>query len=141
LEARSMRKGCMATGRKQAERPAVSEKEFQRQVIALARFCGWRCAHFRTARVQRGDGSVYHATPVQADGSGWPDLCLVHARRRLILHVELKTDKGPLSPDQKVWLRAIADAGGIAEVWRPSGWGRIEAILKGEVVPCSNFNP
>src|SRR5688572_18963769 len=72
--------------------PRVTEREFQRDVIALAKANGWLVAHFRTARTVRRDGTVRYQTPVQADGAGYPDLVLL--RGSVMLVAELKTDMG-----------------------------------------------
>ena len=63
------------------------EDDWQRQVVDLARLRGWRVAHFRPARTERG-----WRTPVEADGAGFPDLLLVRGAQ--LLAVELKTDAG-----------------------------------------------
>lgn len=43
------------------------ERQWQAQVIELARILGWRVAHFRPALTKHG-----WRTPVQADGAGFP---------------------------------------------------------------------
>lgn len=106
----------------------ISEAEFQRQVLQLAKLCGWRRAHFRPGLTQSGRW----VTPVQGDGQGFPDLVLVHPGRGLLLFVELKTDKGRETTEQRAWLEALARAGARAETWRPRDWPHIERVLKGE---------
>jgi hypothetical protein len=76
------------------------EEAFQQQVIDLAHLYGWRVAHFRPARTDRG-----WRTPVAADGAGFPDLVLV--RDAEIIFAELKTDKGRLRDEQAVWIAAL----------------------------------
>jgi hypothetical protein len=44
----------------------------ERQVLELAKICGWRTAHFRPAKTSKG-----WRTPVSGDGAGLPDLILV----------------------------------------------------------------
>lgn len=109
-----------------AQQP-ITEAEFQRQVIALAHICGWRVAHFRAARTSSG-----WRTAVEADGAGWPDLVLVHPRRRKVLYRELKSERGDLSAAQYEWLAALESAGQDAGVWRPGHWPLIEQTLTGE---------
>jgi hypothetical protein len=82
----------------------VTEAEFQDQVIHLARLYGWRCAHFRPARTEKG-----WRTPVQADGKGFPDLVLVRGPE--LIAAELKADKGRVSPEQQAWLDAFTAVG------------------------------
>jgi len=95
------------------------EELFQRQVIDLAAFLGWRCAHFRVARTARG-----WRTPVQGH-NGFPDLVL--ARDGRVLFAELKAGKGKATADQLAWLNAIGDN---AYLWTPKDWPAIEAVLR-----------
>jgi hypothetical protein len=123
----------------------LRESAFQGQVIDLARYTGWRVAHFRTARTERG-----WRTAVAADGAGFVDLVLVRGPE--LLFVELKTRTGRASSEQREWLdalsrvdqavqyvlRAARDVGlelelePLVEVylWRPADWDAIEVRLK-----------
>jgi len=109
--------------------PAISEKEFQQQVLALAKHTGWLRAHFRPARVLRHGVEVYE-TPVDADGKGFPDCVLVHRKRGLII-CELKSATGKLTLEQRKWLSAFEACGIRTFVWRPSMWKEIEEVLMG----------
>lgn len=106
----------------------ISEEKFKSQILELAQYCGWKRAHFRPA--QKKDGTWY--TPVEGDGKGFPDLVLVHRRRRLCLWVELKSDTGKVSAEQLDWINCLMDAGQRVAVWRPHMWDMIELLLKGE---------
>lgn len=105
-----------------------SEREFQDEVIALAQSHGWQVAHFRTVHIARADGSTYYATPVQADGEGFPDLILV--RPGAIIAAELKSQKGKPTAKQTEWLDAFAAAGVTAAIWRPADMKAIEEALR-----------
>jgi hypothetical protein len=105
----------------------VTEAEWTAQVIRLAQERGFLVAHFRTARIARPDGSVYYQTPVQADGTGFPDLVLVRER---VLWVELKTDKGSLRKEQKEWMRQLQFARQECYVWRPRDLPEILKVLQ-----------
>jgi hypothetical protein len=105
----------------------ISEDTFQQHVLNVAEDNGWLRAHFRTVRIARADGSFYYATPVQADGEGFPDLVLVRER---IIYAELKSEIGILRPEQEVWKKAIEAAGGEYYLWRPSDWAEINKILR-----------
>lgn len=107
---------------KASKLPAMSEKEFQAQVIQLARLHGWIVAHFRPAQTRKGKW----VTPVAADGKGYPDLVLVRDR---VIFAELKTDTGKLTPEQEQWHERLKAAGAQAEVWRPMFFQLIEAAL------------
>jgi Protein of unknown function (DUF5131)/VRR-NUC domain len=133
----SARQGVSGMTRRHRSAKAIlagpTEAEFTAQVIALARRLGWRVAHFRAARTDRG-----WRTPVQGDGAGFPDLVLARPAGHLtevglelrptpsrqIIFAELKTDTGRVSPEQQAWLDA---SGGV--VWRPRDWNLIVDAL------------
>lgn len=99
--------------RERVEVGAVTEKEFQGQVLALARLSGWRCYHTHDSR---------RSTP------GFPDLVLVRAP--LVVFAELKTEEGEVRPEQRDWLDALEGCEGVgARLWRPSDWPEIEEVL------------
>lgn len=106
----------------------MKESDFQNTVIELAHLYGWMVAHFRTARIQRKDGSVYYATPVQADGEGFPDLIMLRGLEMVI--AEIKSDKGILSEAQRDWIAAWGQVTKDVYVWRPKDWDEIEKRLK-----------
>lgn len=89
----------------------LSEKQWQAQVIELARTLGWR-----------------HYHPLRSKGSpaGWPDLVL--CRERLV-HLELKTESGSLSPAQRDWIRALHTAGAEVYVARPRHLQTLATVL------------
>ena len=101
---------------------SVSEAEWQRDVIDLARTLGWRIAHFRPALTKHG-----WRTPVAADGAGFPDLILVRDR---VIAAELKSRTGKTSAEQDAWLAAFAAAGAEAHVWRPDDTDQVLATLR-----------
>ena len=108
---------------------ALTEAQFQEQVIDLARLAGWRVAHFRTARTAKG-----WRTPVAADGAGFPDLLL--ARGGCLLIAELKSEQGRLSTEQRAWLISLRAVPGIdVRVWRPSDWPVIQQTLTSKETP------
>ena len=87
---------------------AMSEEDLLTCCINLAQLLGWRVAHFRPARTAKG-----WRTAMQGD-TGFPDLVLVEPRDRWmrpIMWVELKSEKGTLSPDQEAWRDALLLAG------------------------------
>ena len=102
---------------------SLTERQWQRQVLDAARYCGWLRAHFRPAQTARG-----WRTPVEGDGAGFPDLVLVRGHR--LLFVELKSDRGRVSPAQQAWLDALRRASVEVHVWRPSDWARVEEVLR-----------
>jgi hypothetical protein len=99
-----------------------TEAEFQRQVVRLAKLYQWRVVHYRPSLNRSGKWS----TPVQGDKGG-PDLLLAKGGKVLLL--ELKTEAGRLRPEQRAWQAA---AGGNYWCVRPSDWGRLVEVLRGE---------
>ena len=89
----------------------LTEDEFQKQVIHLAKLHNWL---------------NYHTHDSRRSEPGFPDLVLVRDR---VLYVELKTDKGRTSKAQQAWISALNEAGGDAQVWRPRDWDEIERTL------------
>lgn len=100
----------------------VSEAEFQKAVISLAKLHGWRVMHTRTVQVGKN-----HFTPLVGD-RGFPDLVMVHPTRGCIF-VELKTDRGRVSEHQVDWLDQLEKAGMEVHVWRPQNWDEITVRL------------
>jgi hypothetical protein len=98
------------------QKPRISEKEFQAQVVALARRCGFR---------------VYHTYNSRRSAAGFPDLVLVHAGRGEIVYAELKVPPNKLTPEQAAWIEALRAAGQRAFVWTPDDWTTIEETLIG----------
>jgi hypothetical protein len=96
--------------------PKISEADFKDMVISIAKRYGWLVHHDLPSMNRRGAW----ATHVQGD-TGFPDLFMVHpfqGGRPLV--IELKAEKGKLTPGQKIWLNACELAGCHAAVWKPS---------------------
>lgn len=105
-----------------------SEREFQEQVVQLARLRGWRVLWVRPVRVQRRGGAVYHETPFGADGKGWPDLFLLRKGQKLAL--ELKVKKNRPTDAQKAWIAELNAARIPTFVLYPKDWPEIEELLR-----------
>jgi hypothetical protein len=91
----------------------ITEREFQKQVLQLASMLGWR---------------AYHPQLSKWSEKGWPDLVL--ARPPRLLFVELKSDRGKVSPHQDEWLRLLTACGQEAAVWRPADFDAIARVLQ-----------
>lgn len=94
-----------------------SEKEFQENVVALAKTLGYM---------------VYHPYDSRRSTPGYPDLTLVKGRR--LIMAELKTATGKVSAHQQEWIDALGQVDGQLQVvvWRPEHWldGTIERVLR-----------
>ena len=94
---------------------AMSEADFKDILISVAKRYGWLVHHDLPAQNSRGKW----ATHVQGD-VGFPDLLLIHPNSGKLFAIELKSDKGKLTPGQKIWLLAFEKAGIYNAVLKPS---------------------
>jgi hypothetical protein len=109
----------------------MSEREFQAAVMELAQLSGWETLHCRTSMQQ----GRYLTATTGTMAKGWPDLVLAHPKLRRLLFVELKSDRGRLTPDQERVHAALWEAVGYdVAVWRPRDWPHIEATLTSKQV-------
>jgi hypothetical protein len=90
----------------------VTEKQFQSQVVELAKTLRW---------------SVYHTFDSRHSTAGYPDLTLVRER---IIFAELKVGRGKLSPAQIEWRDLLVNAGASWCLWRPADWDAIVHTLR-----------
>ena len=116
-----------------------TEREFQAQVMDLARRGGWTCG---AKDVDELGGLTYHSVSVMAQSErGWPDLVLIRRRDRRLIFAELKRENGELSPRQAAilgllrCLRTPGDAiNGLTRIqvaiWRPSDFEAIREVLR-----------
>lgn len=98
---------------------AVTERDWQDQVVDLARMLGWDHA--------------YHTFDSRRSAFGFPDLVLARDR---ILFLELKTETGNLSDAQRGWLTALLEAGGEAYVARPRDLDLVAYVLTSRCTPA-----
>ena len=93
-------------------RPPLSERDFLRQVTALAGLGGWR---------------VFHPWLSVHSAAGVPDLICVKAGQPIVF-AELKTAVGKVTPAQQYWLDLLAAVPSVeVYLWRPADWSAIEA--------------
>lgn len=103
--------------------PRASELECEATILQAARAAGWRCHSERPAMNAKGNWS----TPIKGD-AGFPDLVLVHQRRRLVVLAELKRWPNDIEPEQIKWREAFLQAAGMTVHlwWVPE---QLDAIL------------
>lgn len=114
----------------------MTEADLQRTVCEMLTLFGWRWAHFRPARTEKGWRTAMSGHP------GFPDIVAVRGQvgDASIKFIELKGPKGRLTKDQCAWLAMLNNAGGESytpygaktHVWFPSDLesGLIEAELR-----------
>ena len=90
----------------------ITEKQFQSQVVRIAKVFGWM---------------AYHTYDSRRSEPGFPDLVLVRER---VMFRELKTEKGRLTPAQKLWGERLKSAGSDYDIWRPSMKYKIQDDLR-----------
>lgn len=95
----------------------ISEAAFQSVVTDYAELVGWTWCHFRPARTDKGYRTA------MSGRKGFPDLVFAHSGR--VLFVELKTQRGVVSADQRHWLDQLGEH---ARLWRPADWNSGEII-------------
>jgi len=92
----------------------INERTFQAAIVELAKLTGWKS---------------YHTHDSRRSEAGFPDLVMTRSSR--LIAVELKTEKGRLTEDQRGWLEALASCPGVeVHVWRPGDWDAIERTLR-----------
>ncbi len=92
-----------------------TEKDFQAQVLEVAKLNGWL---------------IYHTYDSRRSSPGFPDLVLV--KPPLVVFAEIKSDAGKVTPAQDGWLGALSGCSEkITGVWRPSDWDEIVDVLSG----------
>lgn len=89
----------------------MSEADFQQRITDL---CDW--LHLRW----------HHETDSRRSRAGFPDLVIVGYRT---IWVELKSDKGKLSFDQRGWLDDLRESGQEVYLWRPQDWEGARKVL------------
>ena len=96
----------------------MSEAELLALVQDYAELKGWYWSHEYDSRRK--------ARRSHLTGIGAPDLLLVRER---VVHAELKSARGKLSPTQAEWRRRLEACGAEYYVWRPDDWPAIQRVL------------
>lgn len=91
----------------------MTETQFQTRITDLCDYLGLKWHHEVDSRKSK---------------RGWPDLVI--AGPSGVLFVELKTETGRISTEQRQWLDHLVTAGAHVRVWRPQHWADIAHDLK-----------
>lgn len=105
---------------------ALTEEQWQQQVVQLAGFYRWRHLHVRRT-IGRGKRWTTSTNVV-----GWPDLLLWHEQQQRVVAAELKSERGPVRPEQLEVLASLEAAGIETYVWRPSDLDEVQRALSGK---------
>ena len=107
---------------------AMTEDQFEDWLVEYAQLTGWLVHVERKAQSARG-----WRTPIKGN-AGFPDVVLV--RGGVVIFAELKSERGTLSAQQKVWGRFLRHAMEVAGggvwycVWQPRDRDTIEGALR-----------
>lgn len=99
----------------------MTEKDWQGLVVAAATVHGWWVFHPHDSR---------RSTP------GWPDLALLRPPEFIL--VELKSDRGRVTPEQRQVLGMLDACGVEAFVWRPVDEPDVMARLRRKRSPSTS---
>lgn len=102
---------------------AISEAEWQEQVLQLAHYLGWQHLHVRRA-IGKGKQWVT-ATNLK----GWFDLLLWHPPKGGLIAAELKSEDGEWEADQQAVAASFQAAGFATYLWRPSDLDQVRQVL------------
>jgi hypothetical protein len=120
----------------------LTEAQFQQRIVQYAELCGWLVSHVQSVTMNGKGGRVIRQTPA---AKGFPDLVMV--RRGEVWFMEVKSEKGSVSDDQRRWLQELAriernwngrkvppehvhnGARGVVVV-RPRHWDWIQGVLR-----------
>jgi hypothetical protein len=92
----------------------ISEKQWMTTILEMATAHGWELR--------------YHTYDSRRSSRGFPDLVLVRPPR--ILFVEVKKERGKLTRDQEVWMKALEMCPMVESyVWKPSDGDEAERVL------------
>ena len=92
----------------------MSEADLQSAIVQAADLFGWRW---------------YHTHDSRRSPSGWPDLVLV--RDGQMIAFELKSDRGRVSAEQRIWIEELSKVPGItAVVIRPRDIDTALALMR-----------
>jgi hypothetical protein len=91
----------------------ISEAEFQRAVVKVAKLYGWLVDH--TPPMRNAGGDIY-----TGGLTGKTDLVLFSLDGKGIVYAELKTQKGKVSPSQAIFRNVVMLNGGEYFLWRPA---------------------
>lgn len=113
--------------------PALTEAEFQTQVIDLAKRLGWMVNHTYRGRTAKG------AWRTNATAAGFPDLTLLRPSTGQLVFLELKRRGGKPTPAQVEWVAGLQAVPGVeAYIAGPDEWDELTDLLARPNPPVPN---
>lgn len=100
----------------------MTERAFQRQVLAYLALCRWQYIHQRPARTAKG-----WRTAIEGH-MGFPDIVAVRGPR--LVFIELKVGKNKPTPEQEHWLDLLRQTQAEVYLWRPEDWDTILEVMR-----------
>ena len=85
----------------------LKESDFASWFEDLLDTYGYRWMHPRPGRVKRGDREIYETA--YSGHKGFLDYVICHEQKQRLLFVELKSEKGKVSPDQQLWIDTLKE--------------------------------
>jgi len=107
--------------------PAMSEKLLQARIVEMAAWLGYEYLHIPK---RQGADRGWRTAVDGGLGVGWPDLVL--ARPGRLVFIELKSENGSASKEQRAVLDQLQAAGAHVHLWKPQDWPAIMACLEGK---------
>lgn len=109
--------------------PKLTERDWQGQVLGIARMFGWAWWHDRATNFPRACPRCKAPLKMARNDPGWPDLFLV--RGDTLIVAELKTDRNYPTADQRAWLDAFRGVRRIVVVvWKPRDAQKIAEVMR-----------
>lgn len=109
----------------------ISEEQWQNQILELAARTGWLAFHipdrmFKLVQKASKDNGLRagHFLPQP----GFPDTVLIRPPR--LVFVELKSENGHLSSEQRQWIEALTACSVEVYVWKPRDWDEARETLE-----------
>jgi hypothetical protein len=105
----------------------ISEAAFSTRVEDLLDLYKWRWCHFKTSKEQSGRWST-----AMRGHKGFPDYVAVRVETSgcRVLFIELKSEKGIVSKEQRIWIDILQASQNEVYVWRPSDFDNIAKVLE-----------
>ena len=104
---------------------SISEAALQKSLVEVAEMYGWQ---------------LHHEVDSRRSKPGLPDLICAHHKHGVVF-IELKSERGYLKPEQRVWRDTLVAAGARYYVFRPRDRFVADAMFaRGEMPPMENYH-